>query len=324
MMIAQKSIKFLATLAIMLVSVVALAADTKSQGGNPIDTDEEILDYILHHIQDSHDFIFFTDGETGKHYGFSLPVILVDNGLQVFMSSKFHYGETIAESNGNYYKLYHGKIYKTDAEGTLTKDEHGHPTNIRPLDLSITKSVVGMLFVGLLMIWGFTSLAKGYKKGPIPTGFARVLEPLVIYVREDIAKPNIGEKKYRKYMGFLLTVFFFIWISNLVGLTPLGFNVTGQIAVTFCLALFTFLITTFSGNKDYWGHIFWMPGVPVIMKIILIPIEVLGMFTKPFSLMIRLFANISAGHIVVMSLVAITITLKTLLTPVGSTGLSWC
>lgn len=255
-MIAQKSIKFLATLAIMLVSVVALAADTKSQGGNPIDTDEEILDYILHHIQDSHDFIFFTDGETGKHYGFSLPVILVDNGLQVFMSSKFHYGETIAESNGNYYKLYHGKIYKTDAEGTLTKDEHGHPTNIRPLDLSITKSVVGMLFVGLLMIWGFTSLAKGYKKGPIPTGFARVLEPLVIYVREDIAKPNIGEKKYRKYMGFLLTVFFFIWISNLVGLTPLGFNVTGQIAVTFCLALFTFLITTFSGNKDYWGHIF--------------------------------------------------------------------
>ena len=321
-MIAQKSIKFLATLAIMLVSVVALAADTKSQGGNPIDTDEEILDYILHHIQDSHDFIFFTDGETGKHYGVSLPVILVDNGLQVFMSSKFHYGETIAESNGNYYKLYHGKIYKTDAEGTLTKDEHGHPTNIRPLDLSITKSVVGMLFVGLLMIWGFTSLAKGYKKGPIPTGFARVLEPLVIYVREDIAKPNIGEKKYRKYMGFLLTVFFFIWISNLVGLTPLGFNVTGQIAVTFCLALFTFLITTFSGNKDYWGHIFWMPGVPVIMKIILIPIEVLGMFTKPFSLMIRLFANISAGHIVVMSLVAITITLKTLLTPVGSTGLS--
>lgn len=179
-----------------------------------------------------------------------------------------------------------------------------------------------MLFVGLLMIWGFTSLAKGYKKGPIPTGFARVLEPLVIYVREDIAKPNIGEKKYRKYMGFLLTVFFFIWISNLVGLTPLGFNVTGQIAVTFCLALFTFLITTFSGNKDYWGHIFWMPGVPVIMKIILIPIEVLGMFTKPFSLMIRLFANISAGHLVVMSLVAITITLKTLLTPVGSTGLS--
>lgn len=116
-------------------------------------------------------------------------------------------------------------------------------------------------------------------------------------------------------------MFFFIGISNLVGLTPLGFNVTGQIAVTFCLALFTFLITTFSGNKDYWGHIFWMPGVPVIMKIILIPIEVLGMFTKPFSLMIRLFANISAGHIVVMSLVAITITLKTLLTPVGSTGL---
>ncbi|WP_274474186.1 F0F1 ATP synthase subunit A [Mangrovimonas aestuarii] len=322
MMIAQKSIKFFATIALTLASVVSFAGGNGSQGGNPVDTDKEILDYILHHIQDSHDFTFFTDGETGKHYGFPLPVILVDNGLQVFMSSKFHHGETIAEHNGNYYKLFHGKIYKTDAEGTLNMDDHHHPTNVKPLDLSITKSVVGMLFIGLLMIWGFSSLARGYKKSPIPTGFARVLEPLVIYVRDDIAKPNIGEKKYRKYMGFLLTVFFFIWISNLIGLTPLGFNVTGQIAVTFALALFTFLITTFSGNKDYWGHIFWMPGVPVPMKIILIPIELLGMLTKPFSLMVRLFANISAGHIVVMSLIAITITMKEMLTPVGSTGLS--
>ncbi|HCQ75937.1 MAG TPA: ATP synthase F0 subunit A, partial [Leeuwenhoekiella sp.] len=128
--------------------------------------------------------------------------------------------------------------------------------------------------------------------------------------------------KYRKYMSFLLTVFFFIWVSNLLGMTPFGFNITGQIAVTVCLALFTFFIVQFSGNKDYWKHIFWMPDVPVIMKIILIPIEVLGMLTKPFSLLIRLFANITAGHVVVMGLIALMITLKAQFGAVGSTGLS--
>ncbi len=290
--------------------------------GNPIDTKEEIDAYIRHHLQDSHDFIFYTDGETGTHYGFPLPVILWDGGIKTFMSSKFHHGESVAEVGGSYYKLYHGKVYKTDAEGTITLDDHDHPTNAKPLDFSITKSVVGMLFAGLLMLLLFSALARGYKKGPIPSGFARVLEPLVIYVRDEIARPNIGEKKYRKYMGFLLTVFFFIWILNLLGLTPLGFNVTGNIAVTVCLALFTFFIVQFSGNKEYWKHIFWMPGVPVPMKIILMPIEVLGMLTKPFSLLIRLFANITAGHFVVMSLIGLMILLKAQFGAVGSTGIS--
>ena len=141
-------------------------------------------------------------------------------------------------------------------------------------------------------------------------------------MRDEVARPNIGEEKYRKFMGFLLSVFFFIWILNLLGLTPLGFNVTGNIAVTFSLALFTFFIVQFSANKDYWKHIFWMPGVPVPMKIILAPIEVLGMFTKPFSLMIRLFANITAGHFVLMSLIALMIVLKASFGPVASTGMS--
>ena len=123
-------------------------------------------------------------------------------------------------------------------------------------------------------------------------------------------------------MGFLLTVFFFIWIANLLGLTPLGFNITGQIAVTVCLAIFTFIIVQFSGNKDYWQHIFWMPGVPVPMKIILMPIEILGILTKPFSLLIRLFANITAGHFVVMSLIALMITMKAQFGTVGSTSIS--
>lgn len=287
-----------------------------------INTKEEINDYIKHHLQDSHDFVLYTNGETGNHIGFPLPVILWDNGLKVFMSSKFHHGESVAEVDGNFYRLYHGKIYATDAEGTITLDDNGHPENTKPVDFSITKTVVGMLLTAVLMFAVFSSLARGYKKSAVPTGFSRVLEPLVIYVRDEIARPNIGEKKYRQFMGFLLTVFFFIWILNLLGLTPFGFNVTGNIAVTVCLALFTFFVVQFSANKDYWGHIFWMPGVPVPMKIVLMPIEVLGMFTKPFSLLIRLYANITAGHFVVMSLIALMITLKVAFGPVVSTSMS--
>ena len=276
----------------------------EEHGAEPLTKRDKVDAYIQHHLQDSHDFNFFSDEEKGVHYGFPLPVILFDNGLQIFSSSKLHHGEAVAEVDGNYYKLYHSKIYKTDASGELTFDEHHHPTNVKPLDFSITKNVVSMLFTSALLLFMFIGLAKSYKKGPIPSGFGRILEPLIIFIREEIAIPNIGEKKYRKFMGFLLTVFFFIWLLNLLGMTPLGINVTGNIAVTVCLALFTFLITQFSANKDYWKHIFWMPGVPVPMKIILMPIELLGTLTKPFALLIRLFANITAGHVVIMSLIA--------------------
>jgi len=260
--------------------------------------------FIDHHLQDSHDFVFFSDEKEGAHYGFSLPVILLDGGLKVFSSSKLHHGEAVAEVDGNFYKLVHGKIYKTDAAGTINLDEHHHPTNAKPLDFSITKNVFSMLLVSVMLLFMFSSLAKSYKKGPVPTGFGRILEPLIIFIRDEVAIPNIGEKKYRKYMGYLLTVFFLIWMLNLLGMTPIGINVTGNIAVTVCLAIFTYVITQFSANKDYWGHIFWMPGVPVPMKIILAPIEILGTLTKPFALLIRLFANITAGHVVIMSLIA--------------------
>src|SRR5690606_23225030 len=146
----------------------------------------------------------------------------------------------------------------------------------------------------------FGSMARSYKKGALPKGMGRFLEPIVLYIRDDIAIPNIGKKHYKRYMGFLLSIFFFIWIINLLGLTPLGINVTNNIAVTLALALLTFLITNFTANKNYWGHIFWMPGVPWPMKIVLAPIELLGIFIKPFSLLIRLYANITAGHIVLM------------------------
>ena len=289
-------------------------AHAESGGDAKVNTREEVQEYIDHHLKDSHYVTFYSDAEEGTHAGFPLPVILWDNGLKVFSAGKFHHGEEIAEVDGNYYRLYHTKIYKTNAEGEIfygeghhhANAEHEFPTNERPLDLSLTKNVMTMILVAVIMFLLFSSLAKNYKKRPIPTKFNRVLEPLVIYVRDDIAKPNIGPK-YRKYTGFLLTVFFFIWILNLLGMTPLGVNVTGNIAVTFALALVTFVIVQFSGNKDYWKHIFWMPGVPVIMKIVLAPIEVLGMFTKPFALMIRLFANMTAGHVVVMTLLGLIV-----------------
>jgi len=292
------------------MSNISIAKDKKAQEGEDpdINSEEEVSEYIDHHLNDSHYFIFFSDHKKGEndYYGFPLPVIIWDDGLHVFSSSKFHHGEELVEINGQHYKLYHSKIYKTDAEGTIDYDKDGFVANEKPLDFSITKNVVSMFLAGLLLFLMFSSLAKSYKKNYIPQKMGRILEPLVIYVRDEIAKPNIGPK-YRKYMGFLLTVFFFIWLLNLLGMTPLGINVTGNISVTFTLATATFLVTQFSGNKDYWKHIFWMPGVPIPMKIALIPIEIIGMFTKPFALMIRLFANLTAGHIVIMSLLSLIV-----------------
>jgi len=298
-------LKFL-TIALLIFSFGANAQHEEHEGSpEQVDIKSEIKKDIDHHIQDSHSFVFTVDKENGKYYGFPLPVILWDNGLQVFMSSKFHHGETVAKNNGNHYKLYHNKIYKTDAEGTIDLDDHHHPDNVKPLDFSITKNVFMIIATGLLMLWLFGGMAKSFKQGPIVKGAGRFFEPIIVYIRDEIAIPNIGVNKYKKYMPFLLTVFFFVWFLNLFGLTPLGVNVTGNITITLALALITFLITQFSGNANYWKHIFWMPGVPVLMKIILAPIELLGVFIKPFALMIRLYANIMAGHIVLYSLIGL-------------------
>lgn len=280
-----------------------LAEDPQQEEDAKVNTPEEIEEYIDHHLQDTHGVTFFKDAEAGKYYGFPLPVIIWDDGLKVFSSDRFYHGKKLAVVDGQHYKYYHSKIYKTDAEGTITYNEKGFPANERPLDFSITKNVLYMLVVAALMLWLFSSMARSYKKGPLPKRLGRGLEPLIIYVRDEMAKPNIG-KNYRKYTGFLLTVFFFIWILNILGMTPLGVNVTGNIAVTFALAICTFFIVQFSANKDYWKHIFWMPGVPWPMRIMLAPIELLGIFIKPFSLMIRLFANITAGHVIIMTLLS--------------------
>ena len=301
--------------------------------GHGKDLKTEIKEYISHHLQDSHDFSLFSyTKENGDHkyVGFPLPVMLWDDGLKVFSSSKFHHGETLAEVDGNYYKLYHSKIYKTDAEGTIHYDEDHHATNVKPLDFSITKNVVMIFLTGLLMLWLFSSLARSYaKNNGIPTGVGRFFEPIVLYIRDDIARPNIGEKRYKKYMPFLLTIFFFIWFLNIFGLTPLGINVTGNIAITVSLALMTFVITNFTGTKDYWMHQFdplgkslpWYGKIP--LYIILVPIELLGLIIKPFSLLIRLYANMQAGHIVLMSLIGLMFIFKSWIGSPLSFGLAF-
>jgi F-type H+-transporting ATPase subunit a len=161
----------------------------------------------------------------------------------------------------------------------------------------------------ILILVIMSSVARFYKKnGPVaPKGLAKYLEVLIVMVRDDIAKANIGHK-YQKYVPYLLTIFFFIFLNNLLGLVPFlpgGANLTGNITVTLFLAVCTLLVTLFSGNKNYWGHIFWMPGVPAPMKIFMMPIELIGVLTKPFALMIRLFANISAGHVIVLAFIGI-------------------
>jgi len=313
------------TICLLFFFVTAFSFATEGKKSDNGDIKTEIKEYIDHHLLDSHDFSLYSytaDNGEHKYVGFPLPVILWDNGLKIFSSSKLHHGEAVVEVDGNYYKYYHNKIYKTDAQGTINEVDH-HVTNDKPIDFSITKNVFTIIMVSLLMFFMFSRMAKKYKNGSMPKGMGRFLEPIILYIRDDIAIPNIGKKKYKRYMPYLLTVFFFIWIINLLGLTPLGVNVTNNIAVTLALALITYLLTTFTANKNYWGHIFWMPGVPVPMKIILAPIELLGTIIKPFSLLIRLYANITAGHIVLMSIIGLMFIFKNWLGSSLSFGLAF-
>ncbi len=317
----RKSLQGILVGLILMIGLSVSAKEKQETPSNDKDAKKkEIKEYINHHLQDAHDFSLYsytTESGEHKYVGFPLPVILWDEGLHIFSSSKFHHGEDIVEAGGKYYTLYHGKVYRTDEAGTITYDEDHHPTNVKPLDFSITKSVFMILLTGILMILLFRGLAKSYaNNGGIAKGVGRFFEPIVIYIRDDIAISNIGEKHYKKYMPFLLTVFFFIWFLNIFGLTPFGVNVTGNIAITFSLAILTFLLTNFTGTKDYWLHLFdplgstmpWYAKVP--LYIILIPIEILGIFIKPFSLLIRLYANMQAGHIVLMSLIGLMFLFK--------------
>ncbi len=263
---------------------------------------------IIDHIVDSHDWHIASFGK--KEISIPLPIILIDNGkLVTFCSSRFEHGH--ASYKG--YKLEternadKGKIVKV-IPGTMETDKSAK----KPLDFSITKTVVGILVSFILMIIIFFSVAGSYKRnaGHAPKGIQSILEPLILFIRDDIAMPSIG-KKHERYMPFLLTTFFFIFFSNLIGLVPFfpgGANVTGNIAVTLVLAAFTFIIILVKANKNYWIHIFNPPGIPWWLKfpLPLIPIiELAGVFIKPFVLMVRLFANIAAGHIIVLGFITL-------------------
>jgi F-type H+-transporting ATPase subunit a len=198
------------------------------------------------------------------------------------------------------------KYYNLDPGATaLQKNEEGEIINAsRPWDFSITKNVAAMMLTIIVMLIFFFSLAGHHRKSKAaPKGFNNLMESLVLFVRDEIARPQIGDAKYKKFMPFLLTIFFFIWITNLLGLLPGAANVTGNIAVTVSLGLFTLVVIVANGNMDFWKHTVWMPGIPTFVKPILAVIEILGVFViKPVALMIRLFANITAGHIIILSI----------------------
>ncbi|MCD2424724.1 F0F1 ATP synthase subunit A [Niabella pedocola] len=257
---------------------------------------------ILHHIADAHEWHFFSlknaDG-TEFHGTIPLPVILYSpqRGFSTFMSSAFHHG---TEAH-NGYKLEHGKVVAVDEAGT--PDE-----TVKVYDFSMTKNVVQMLIALIVLVWLLTAMAKKYKTGQgvtsAPKGMQNAIEPVITFVRDDVAKPNLGPK-YQKFLPYLLTIFFFILINNIFGLLPGAANVTGNIAFTAMLGIISFFVILFNTNGHYWQHIFWFPGVPLPVKLLMMPVELLGVFTKPFALIIRLFANMTAGHIIILSFVSL-------------------
>ena len=285
--------KRLIILILLLSSFVEIKA--KHSDTNNSDKTYDPVPKIMHHIKNAHEWHLFDikDKEGNLHpVSLPLPVILITEGnLDIFLSSNFEHGHAIVEKESRKYIL----------------DTHGHiheESGLSIIDISITKNVASMLISVLLLFLLLKSTASGYRKNKYaPKRIQAFLEPLILFVRDDIIKANIGPK-YKKYTSFLLTVFFFILINNFMGLIPGSANVTGNISVTFVLATFTFIITTFSGNKNYWKHII-NPPTPLVLMPIMVPIEIFGVFTKPFALMIRLFANITAGHITILSLISL-------------------
>ncbi|MGY6561369.1 MAG: F0F1 ATP synthase subunit A [Luteibaculaceae bacterium] len=281
---------------------------------------------IMHHIGDAHDFHIIGEGENAV--SLPLPVILwTDKGLITFMSSAFHHddeGKVVVEKNGLRLVKYHEKIYIASDEpnykGTyINYNENKEIANVRPTSFSITKNVFSMLMSAVLLLVIFGSVGSAYKKTgktSAPKGLQSVIEPLVLFVRDEIAIPNIGKEKYKSYLPLLLTMFFFIWLNNLIGLIPVfpgSANLSGNISFTLALAAVTLVVVNVAGTmnaKNYWGHMLWMPGVPIPVRILLAPIELVGVITKPFALMIRLFANITAGHIIILSFISLIFIFK--------------
>lgn len=265
---------------------------------------------IIEHVTDAHEWHIFSLED--KHFSIPLPIILIDNGsLVVFSSSRFAHGES--------YKGY-AIAHEGPSQGKIVKvDNHGKEIEgaSMPLDFSITKITASLFMVSAILLVTFLFVARAFRKraGMAPKGMQSFFEVLIQFVIKDIAIPNIGEKHYARFVPYLLTLFFFILFNNIMGLIPFfpgGANVTGNIAITFTLAFFTLIIVNVNANKGYWRHVFAAPGVPFWLLPIMIPVEIIGILSKPFALMVRLFANITAGHIIVLSLVSLIFIFKTI------------
>jgi F-type H+-transporting ATPase subunit a len=297
-----------------MLSFLAIGRQARAQEHQDIKTESKekfnATEYIMDHVLDSHEWHLWTNPKTGHAVAVYLPVIIYDReaGLHAFSSKHIAHNQSYEGYEIAAEGKFQGRIVKVSEAGVINEE-------YLPLDLSITKAVAGMLVAVTVLLFIFLSLAHSYKKSGIsaPKGMQSLLEPVILFVRDDVIIPNIGPK-YEKYLPYLLTVFFFILINNLLGLIPIfpfGANVTGNIAVTMVLAIGTFLVTQFSGTKTYWKHIVATPGVPFWLLPIMLVVEVIGIFSKPFALMIRLFANITAGHIVVLSLVGLIFIFQT-------------
>ena len=271
-----------------------------------------VTETILEHIKDDHSWHIW--GQTSL----SLPVILyTPKGFEVFSSAKFmnEHHEHIAYKGNYEYKIIEGKVKIVKiVDATEVVDVEASKAL---WDFSITKNVASLFISVLILLVVLLTAAGAYKKTGVtsaPKGVQSFMEPIVLFVRDEVAIPNIGKKKFAKYMPFLLTIFFLVLTNNFLGLIPFfpgGANVSGNIAFTMTLAVCVFVVVNLSANKSYWEHIFWMPGMHWSMKLFLAPIELIGVFTKPISLMIRLFANITAGHILVLSLICLIFIFKT-------------
>jgi F-type H+-transporting ATPase subunit a len=262
----------------------------------------DAAEVIFGHILDNHEYHFteYHDTEGNVHYvSLPLPIILYskERGLTLFSSSRFDHGH--ATYNG--YKVEEEKIVALKENGAV--DE-----SIKVYDLSMTRNVIQMIIGLSILTWLMISISNSYKKGhgviSAPKGKQNLLEVLIIFVRDEVARPNLGQK-WEKYMPYLLTTFFFILINNIFGLIPGTANVTGNIAFTVVLGLISFVVIIASTNSHFWAHIFNPPGVPGFVKPILILVEFLGVFIKPFALIIRLFANMVAGHIIIICLISL-------------------
>jgi F-type H+-transporting ATPase subunit a len=286
-------------------AVVPAAPEAEKKEG--FDADKVILE----HIKDSHVWHFFDIN--GHPVALSLPVILYvpKQGFSMFFSSRFHHGETSYEGFRMMTKEYIAQYKLSPNTYFAGRIIAVHPDNSPNLDIpvydfSLTRNVLQMILSAILLILIFNGMARKYSRDPhkAPSGFQNALEPVVLFIRDDVARPYLGNKA-DKYLPYLLTIFFFIWINSILALIPGSANVAGNLAFTGVLAAFTFIFILISTNKAYWGHIVWPPGVPLWVKPILIPVEILGIFTKPFALMIRLFANMLAGHMIILSIISL-------------------